>query len=81
MRSITKEWRYLPAAFCGMGLFDLPTETTITTLNSFLQHYGTDSSLGVTLQASLENLQMELGVVDCPFDYDNDTWHHLATES
>jgi len=64
-----------------MGLYDLPTETTIATLNSFLQHYGTGSSLGVTLQASLENLQMELGVANCPFDYDYDTWHHLATES
>jgi len=22
VRSITKEWQYLPAAFCGMGLFN-----------------------------------------------------------
>jgi len=24
---------------------------------------------------------MELSVVNCPFDYNYDTWHHLATES
>ncbi len=81
VRSITKEWSYLPAAFCGMGLFNLPTETTIATLNSFLQHYGTILSLGITLLALMEHLQMELGVQDCPFNYDYDTWQHLETES
>ena len=81
VRSIAKEWRYLPAAFCGMGLFDLTTETTIATLNSFLQHYGTSSSFGITLLASMEHLQMELGVQECPFNYEYDTWQHLATDS
>ena len=38
VQSIKNEWRYLPVAFCGMGLFDLRTETTATTLNKFLQH-------------------------------------------
>ena len=56
VRSITKEWRYLPAAFSGMGLFDLTTETITTTLNSFLQHYGTESNLDVTLSAPIENM-------------------------
>ena len=62
VRSIKKEWRYLSAAFCGMGLYNLVTETTSATLNSFLQHYNTDSALGITLSATLENLQLKLGV-------------------
>ena len=70
MRSIKKEWRYLPAVFCGMGLYDLVIETTSATLNSFLQHYNTNSALGITLSATLENLQLELGVQGCPLHYD-----------
>ncbi len=45
-----------------MGLNDLPIETIIATTNVFLQHFGTDSALGIMLQAALENLQLELGV-------------------
>ena len=62
IRSIKKEWRYLPAAFCGMGLFNLVTETTLATLNSFLKNYNTNLALGITLSATLENLQLKLGV-------------------
>ena len=62
-----------------MGLFDLTTETTAATINSLFQHYGTDTPVGITLQATLENLQIELGVRGCPLDYDFDTWGHLAT--
>ena len=36
VRSIKKEWRYLPPTFSGMGLFDLTTETTVATINSLL---------------------------------------------
>ena len=79
VRSIKKEWRYLPPAFSGMGLFDLTTETTAATINSLLQHYGTDSLVGITLEANKENLQIELGVRGCPLDYDFETWGHLAT--
>ena len=64
-----------------MGLFDLTTETTAATINSLLQHYGTDSPVGITLQATLENLQLELGVSGCPLHYDYNTWAHLATNS
>jgi len=70
VRSIKKEWQYLPAAFCGMGLLNLVTETASATLNSFLQHYNTDSALGITLSATMENLQLELGVQGCPLHYD-----------
>ena len=81
VRSITREWRCLPASFGGMELFDLTTETTAATLNSFLQHYGSNTNIGITLLAALEYLQLEIGVDDCPFHYDFDTWGHLATDS
>ena len=81
VRSIKEEWRYLPAAFCGMGLHNLVTETASATLNSFLQHYNTDSALGITLSTTLENLQLKLGVQGCPLHYDYDTWSILATDS
>ena len=81
VRTIKKEWRYLPAAFCGMGLYDITTETTAATINSFLQHYNMPTSLGVTLQANLENLQIELGVPDNPLMYEFSIWGALATYS
>ena len=49
VRSIKKEWRYLPPTFSGMGLFDFTTETAAATINSLLQHYGMDSAVGITL--------------------------------
>ena len=80
-RSIRKEWQYLPPTFSRMGLFDLTTETTAATINSLLQHYGTDSPVGITLQATMENLQIELGVSGCPLNYDYTIWAHLVTNS
>lgn len=81
VRSITREWRYLPASFGGMHLFDLTIETTAATLSSLLQHYNMDTALGITLKAAMEHLQLELGVPGCPFDYDFSVWGHLATDS
>ena len=81
VRTIKKEWRYLPAAFCGMGLYDIMTETTAATINYFLQHYNMPIPIGVTLQANLENLQLELGVPDNPLLYDFSIWGVLATDS
>ena len=37
--------------------------------------------LGHFLTASIENLQLELGVAGCPFKYDFDIWGELATDS
>jgi hypothetical protein len=64
-----------------MELFDLTTEVTAATLNSFLQHYGSNTNIGITLLVALEYLQLEIGVDDCAFHYDFDTWGHLATDS
>ena len=76
-----KEWRYLPSAFCGMGLYNIATKTIAATINSFLQHYNMSTSIGVTLQACLENLQLELGVPDNPLLYNFSIWSVLATDS
>ena len=45
--------------YCGIGLYNISVETTIATLNAFLQHYGAMTNIGTTLQASLEALQLE----------------------
>ena len=63
------------------GLNNLVTETTAANINSFLQHYDIDSALGITLSATLGNLQLELGVRGCPPHYDYNTWSRLATNS
>ena len=70
VRSISKELRYIPTALGGIGLYDLTCETTGATLNSLLQHYGTETPLGIYLTTLLEKIQVELGVRDCPFSYD-----------
>ena len=80
-QKIDKPWRYLPHCFGGMGLYSLPIEATIGSINAFLQHYGTETAISLYLRASLENLQLELGVSGCPFKYDFKVWGGLATES
>ena len=79
VRSIRKSCRYIPSEFCGMRLYCLTTETAAANLNTLLQHYGTSNQMGVTIQASLEHLHVELGVLDCPFLYDYTKWGHLTT--
>ena len=64
-----------------MGLYNLVTETTSANINSFLQHYNTDSALGITLSTTLENLQLELRVRLCPLHYNYDTCSGLTTNS
>ena len=81
VRNAKKELRYIPAAYGGFGLYDLTCETAGATLNSLLQHYGTETPLGIYLMATLENLQVELGVQHCPLRYDFKKWGELATHS
>ena len=80
-RNITMEWRYLPSCYGGMGLNNLPIKATAASLNAFLQHYGTNTSIGIYLTASIENLQLKMGVAGCLFDYNYEIWHELATDS
>ena len=63
------------------GLNNLKIKATAASLNAFLQHYETDTSIGIYLTASIENLQLEMGVAGWPFDYNYETWHELATDS
>ena len=80
-RNIPVDLRYLPSYFGGFGLKSLKFEATTESINMFLQHYGTESTLGVFLTATIENLQLELGVTGCPFTYEYSIWNGLATES
>ena len=80
-RSCDVPWRYIPSSHGGMELRNLTAEATAASLNLFLQHYGTDTSLGTYLTTTIENLQLELGVTGCPFQYDYGVWSGLATDS
>ena len=73
--------RYLPHCYRGIELNSLRIKTTAAAINSFLQHHGTKTSLSLYLTASIENLQLELGVSRCLFEYDYYTWNKLATDS
>ena len=81
MWTIKKDWRYLNHRFCGIGLFNTGMEATMASINALLQHYGAPTNLGVTLQASIEALQLKLGVPDNPFKYPFEVWGELATDS
>ena len=80
-RNINKPWRYLPHCFGGMGLHSLPVEATIGSVNAFLQHYGTETSMGFYIKYTLEDLQIELGVYKCPLLYNYKIWRDLTTNS
>ena len=70
-RNIKKEWRTLPRAFGGIGLFSFPVEQTICCLNVLVQHFGVPSVLGKKFKASLEAMQLEAGLnvnpLTCPY--------------
>lgn len=55
-RNINTPLRYILPCFSSMGLNSLTAEATIASLNLFLQHYRTDTSLGQYLTFSIENL-------------------------
>ena len=80
-RNVPTALRYIPSCFGGFGLRSLKFEATTEAINMFLQHYETESTLGIFLTATLENLQLELGVTGCPFTYDYSIWKDLATDS
>ena len=52
-RNIKSGWRHLHSSFCSIGLRKLLSEVVIARLNLFLQHYGTQSTLGKNLSMSL----------------------------
>ena len=67
-RNIRTGWRYLHPAFSGCGLLDLSTESVISRLNMFLQHWDNPAPVGSALRASMECLQLEIGCRGCPLD-------------
>lgn len=78
-RSVKREWRNLPRAFGGIGLFNLEIEQAIGWANMLLQHYGSPTTVGLKCKASLEALQLELGCTGNPLTVDFKTYGILAT--
>lgn len=78
-RNIKKGWRNIPRAFGGVGLFSLPAEQLICWLNMLIQHFGVPSVLGRKFRASLEALQLEVGVNTNPLNLDYSKYEMLAT--
>lgn len=78
-RSIRSGWRRIHHTFGGIGMIDLSVEQFICRINMFTQHYGTPSSLGHKLSASVHWLQLQLGCLRSPFLQPYSTWAHIAT--
>jgi hypothetical protein len=76
--SVTKGLRCLHTTFGGFGLFNLPVEQLICRVNMQMQHYHTSTNLSRKLDASLQYLQLQLGMSHNPLLLDYDTWGHLA---
>lgn len=80
-RNIKTGWRYLHGAFSGCGLLDLATESSISRLNTFLQHWGSPTPVGKALRASVECLQLEVGCRGLPFKEPFSFMGHHTTHS
>ena len=78
-RNIKKEWRTLPRAFGGMGLFNFSVEQTICCLNMLVQPFGMPSKLGKKFRVSLECMQLKVGVNINPLTLPFGTCGPLAT--
>jgi hypothetical protein len=81
-RNIKLECRTLPRAFSGVGRFSFPVKQTICCLNMLLHHYRVPvpSTLGKKFQASLECLQLKVGVNVNPLKVSYDIYGSLATK-
>ena len=80
-KNIKKQWRTLPRTFGGIGLFSFPAEQTICCLNMLVQHFGVPSILGQKFWASLECMQLEVGVHVNPLTVSYAIYGELATFS
>ena len=63
-----------------MCLYSIPVKATASSINLFIQHYYSKGHEDITLRASLQGLQTELGVTGKPLTYDYDVWGNLATD-
>jgi hypothetical protein len=80
-RSVKHEWRTIPRAFGGIGMFDLAVEQMIGWSNMVLQHFGAPTTLGHKMKATLEALQIEIGCTGNPLSERYDSRGILATPS
>ena len=80
-RHIARPWRRLHQTFGGIGLLDLAVEQHICRMNMFCQHYGSQSTIGKKLLASMHWLQLQLGCLGCPLLENYDTLALLASPS
>lgn len=78
-RNIRTGWRTLHRSFLGIGLFNFEIEMNIQRINLFLQHYDSPFDLGITLRATMELLQLEVGLRDCPLLHPFEPYGKLAT--
>jgi hypothetical protein len=61
-RNIHTGWRTLHRSFLGIGLFNFEIEMNIQRINLFLQHYDSPFDIGITLHATMELVQLEVGL-------------------
>lgn len=80
-RHIAKPWQCIHQTFAGVGILDLDVEQHISRILLFCQHYGTISTFGMKLLASLHWLQLQIGCSGCPPLEGYNTWGHLVTPS
>jgi hypothetical protein len=67
--------------FYGVGCPHPAIECFIAQIKKLLMHLGTKSSLGITMQSSLELLILELGLSNQPFLEDYDSSNEWVTHS
>jgi hypothetical protein len=78
-RNIRTGWRTLHRSFLGIGLFDFEIEMNIQRINLFLQHYDSPFDIGITLRATMELVQLEVGFRDCPLLHPFEPYGRLVT--
>lgn len=67
--------------YFDIALYNASVEATIASVNTFLQHYGAPTNLVTTFQASINKLQLELGVPNNPLKYPFEVLGDLTTGS
>ena len=65
-QNILTGWRTLHWSYLGIGLFNFGVEMNIQCINLFLQHFDSLFNIRITLKATMELVQLEVGLQDCP---------------
>jgi hypothetical protein len=80
-RTARRGTRQLVARFYGVGCPDPAIECPIAQLKKLIMHYGSQSCLGLNMQASLVLLLIKMGISLQPFKEDCNTCQHWVTLS